>query len=65
MDKANLYYENISHLAGRIRKGDISSTELVESLLARVESLDDKLNAFQQITDWHKQTPDLSWTVDG
>jgi len=35
------------HIAGRIRKGEISATELVEYLLARIESLDDKLNAFQ------------------
>ena len=47
MDKTNLHYGNIIHIADRIRKGDISSTELVEYLLARVESLDDKLNAFQ------------------
>ncbi len=47
MDKTNLHDGNIIHLAGRIRKGEISSTELVEYLLARIESLDDKLNAFQ------------------
>ena len=47
MDKINLHYGNIIHIAGRIRKGEISSTELVEYLLARIESLDDKLNAFQ------------------
>lgn len=47
MDKTNLHYGNIIHIAGRIRKGEISSTELVEYLLARIESLDDKLNAFQ------------------
>lgn len=47
MDKTNLHFGNIIHLAGRIRKGEISSTELVEYYLARIESLDDKLNAFQ------------------
>ena len=47
MDKTNLHYGNIIHIAGKIRKGKISSTELVEYLLARIESLDDKLNAFQ------------------
>jgi aspartyl-tRNA(Asn)/glutamyl-tRNA(Gln) amidotransferase subunit A len=43
----NLHYGNIIHIAGRIRTGEISATELIEYLLARIESLDGKLNAFQ------------------
>jgi len=47
MDKTNLYNGNFIQLAGRIRNGEFSSTELVEYLFARIESLDNKLNAFQ------------------
>ena len=47
MDKTNLHYGDIIQLAGKIRKGEISATELVEFYLAHIESLDDQLNAFK------------------
>jgi len=47
MHKTNLHFESIIELADRIRKKEISSTELVENFLARIDSLDGKLNAFQ------------------
>ena len=47
MDETNLHSESIIQLAGRIRKGEMTSTELIEFLLDRIESLDEKLNAFQ------------------
>jgi aspartyl-tRNA(Asn)/glutamyl-tRNA(Gln) amidotransferase subunit A len=49
MDKTNLYNENIIQLSGTIRKGEMTSAELVESLLDRIESLDEKLNAFKLV----------------
>jgi len=47
MDKSPLHYQTITDLADRIRKGDITSTLLTENLLARIDSLDDRLNAFK------------------
>jgi aspartyl-tRNA(Asn)/glutamyl-tRNA(Gln) amidotransferase subunit A len=44
----DLYYESIVALAEKLRGGEISSTELVEHFLARITSLDKKLNAFQR-----------------
>lgn len=49
MNETHLHFGDIVDLAGRIRKGEISSTDLVESLLARIDSLDDKLNAFRLV----------------
>lgn len=49
MDRINFHFEGIAHIADRIRKGEISSTELVGYLIARIESLDEKLNAFQLV----------------
>jgi aspartyl-tRNA(Asn)/glutamyl-tRNA(Gln) amidotransferase subunit A len=45
----DLYYESIAALADKIRKGEISSTELVEHYLARITSLDENLNAFRRV----------------
>jgi aspartyl-tRNA(Asn)/glutamyl-tRNA(Gln) amidotransferase subunit A len=47
MDKPPLHYQTITDLADGIRKGDITSTELVQYLLDRIESLDGQLNAFR------------------
>jgi aspartyl-tRNA(Asn)/glutamyl-tRNA(Gln) amidotransferase subunit A len=47
MDKPPLHYQTITDLADRIRKGEITSTQLTEKLLGRIDSLDDKLNAFK------------------
>jgi aspartyl-tRNA(Asn)/glutamyl-tRNA(Gln) amidotransferase subunit A len=49
MDTATLHYKNIVELAESIRKGEISATLLVEDFLARIESLDGKLNAFRLV----------------
>ncbi len=49
MNKKNLHYENIIALAAGIRKGEFSSTELVEYYLERIAALDDNLNAFQRV----------------
>jgi aspartyl-tRNA(Asn)/glutamyl-tRNA(Gln) amidotransferase subunit A len=47
MDKPPLHYQTIADLADGIRKGEISSTQLVENLLDRIQSLDGQLNAFR------------------
>jgi aspartyl-tRNA(Asn)/glutamyl-tRNA(Gln) amidotransferase subunit A len=47
MDKFPLHYQTITDLADGIRKGDFTSTELVQYLLDRIESLDGRLNAFR------------------
>ena len=47
MDRPPLHYQTITDLADGIRKGDINSTELVQYLLDRIESLDGQLNAFR------------------
>jgi len=57
MDKLPLHEQLITELAERMRKGEISSTQLVENLLGRIEALDGKLNAFkltcpQQALEW-------------
>ena len=49
MNNKNLHFDNITALAGGIRKGEFSSTELVESSLERIAALDDNLNAFQLV----------------
>lgn len=49
MDEKNLHYENIVDLASGIRKGEFSSTELVEYFLDRIAALEDNLNAFQRV----------------
>jgi aspartyl-tRNA(Asn)/glutamyl-tRNA(Gln) amidotransferase subunit A len=47
MDNRPLHYQTITELADRIRKGEISSTQLTENLLGRIDLLDGKLNAFK------------------
>ena len=47
MDKPSLHYQTITDLADRIRKGEITSTQLTENLLGRIDSLDGQLNAFK------------------
>ena len=47
MDKSPLHYQTITDLADSIRKGEITSTRLTENLLDRIDSLDDRLNAFK------------------
>jgi aspartyl-tRNA(Asn)/glutamyl-tRNA(Gln) amidotransferase subunit A len=49
MNEKKLHYESITALAGGIRKGEFSSTELVEYFLDRIAALDDKLNAFLRV----------------
>jgi len=47
MEKLPLHYQTITDLADSLRKGEITSTQLTEKLLARIDSLDGKLNAFK------------------
>jgi len=42
-----LHYQTITDLAYGIRKGEITSTQLVQDLLSRIKSLDGQLNAFR------------------
>jgi aspartyl-tRNA(Asn)/glutamyl-tRNA(Gln) amidotransferase subunit A len=49
MDKLPLHYQPITELADRIRKGEITSTQLTENLLGRIDSLDGQLNAFKSL----------------
>ena len=47
MDNSSLHHQTITELADRIRKGEITSTQLTENLLGRIDALDGKLNAFK------------------
>ena len=47
MDRPPLHYQTITALADAIRKGEITSTQLVQNLLDRIKSLDGRLNAFR------------------
>ena len=47
MDKPPLHYQTITDLADGIRKGDMTSTQLVQNYLDRIKSLDGQLNAFR------------------
>ena len=47
MDKPPLHYQAITDLADGIRKGDMTSTQLVQNYLDRIKSLDGQLNAFR------------------
>jgi amidase len=42
----DLLYRSATELAGLVRSGDLSSRELVEASLARIEDLDERVNAF-------------------
>jgi aspartyl-tRNA(Asn)/glutamyl-tRNA(Gln) amidotransferase subunit A len=47
MDRPSLHYQSITDLADGIRKGEITSTQLVQNFLDRIKSLDGQLNAFR------------------
>jgi aspartyl-tRNA(Asn)/glutamyl-tRNA(Gln) amidotransferase subunit A len=47
MERLPLHYQTITELASGIRKGDMTSTRLVQNLLDRIDMLDGKLNAFR------------------
>ena len=47
MKKLPLHYQTITDLADSLRKGEITSTHLMEKLLDRIDSLDGQLNAFK------------------
>ncbi len=47
MDRLPLHYQTITDLADGIRKGEMTSTRLVQNLLDRIKSLDGRLNAFK------------------
>ena len=49
MNKNNLTYGTITELAKSIRKGELSSVQLVENCFSRIETLDQKLNAFHLV----------------
>ncbi|MFQ5913768.1 MAG: amidase [Nitrospinota bacterium] len=50
MGTDDLAFLTVSELASRIRRGDLSPVEITEACLARIESLDGKLNAFIAVT---------------
>jgi len=47
MEKPPLHYQTITELADGLRRGEITSSGLVEKMLERIASLDGKLNAFR------------------
>ena len=47
---AALHYQSITQLAAQIKNRDLSPVELVESCLARINTLDSKLHAFAETT---------------
>ena len=49
MENTPLHYQTISELSQRIRKGDISSVELTEQLLQRINDLNPALNAYRLV----------------
>jgi aspartyl-tRNA(Asn)/glutamyl-tRNA(Gln) amidotransferase subunit A len=49
MSDPPLHYQSITELAPRLRQSEISPVELTEHYLARVESLDGKLNAYRLV----------------
>jgi amidase len=46
---SDLMFRSATELAGMVRSGEISSRELVETSLARIEELNPQLNAFVQV----------------
>jgi aspartyl-tRNA(Asn)/glutamyl-tRNA(Gln) amidotransferase subunit A len=44
--KDRLYYARIGELAERLREGDLSRGDIIDSCLARIDALNGKLNAF-------------------
>jgi amidase len=44
--QTDLLYRSATQLAGLVRSGDVSASELVEASLARIEEVDDRVNAF-------------------
>ncbi len=47
MNKPSLHYQTITDLADGMRRGEITSTRLVQDLLDRIKSLDGQLNSFR------------------
>jgi amidase len=45
MDRVELAFAGVARQAEMVRRGDVSSTELVELYLARIERLEPELNA--------------------
>lgn len=50
MEDTPLHFRTITELGRQIHVGDLSPVELTEQLLARIEKLDGKLNAFRLVT---------------
>ena len=49
MGNNSLHYQQISELADRLRKGELSCTELMDASLSRISALDKNLNAFRMV----------------
>jgi aspartyl-tRNA(Asn)/glutamyl-tRNA(Gln) amidotransferase subunit A len=49
MENPPLYHQTIADLAAGLRKGAITSTQLVQNSLDRIKSLDGQLNAFRMV----------------
>jgi amidase len=45
-DTTDLLYRSATELAGLVRSGEVSSRELVEASLARIDEVDERVNAF-------------------
>ena len=51
MSDSDLMFRSAIELAGMVRSGELSSRELVETSLARIEELNPSLNAFVEVDD--------------
>ena len=49
MNEYLMSYQTITELADRIRKGELTSVQIVEQCFSRIEALDQKLNAFHLV----------------
>jgi amidase len=54
MDSTDLAFAGISAQAQLIARGEISSRELVELYLNRIERFNQKLNAFRVVFGWRR-----------
>jgi amidase len=51
MDDADLVFAGLARQAELVRAGEVSSRELVEACLRRIDQLDERLNAFRVVLD--------------
>src|SRR5918998_2578928 len=51
MDRDQLAFAGVARQAAMVRRGEVSSRELVELYLERIERIDPELNAFRTVSD--------------